>query len=73
MYKKVVNFLLRGWIRNVESQGSVELLLLDDHKSFEYNFAKDLEFLRQGSKKLVRVQFYGSNSSFWNRIRSFFL
>lgn len=69
---QVVNFLLRGWIRNVESQGSVELPLLDCPESFQYDFSKDLEFTRDGSRKSVRVNFYGSRSSFWNRMRSFF-
>ncbi|KAL3537568.1 hypothetical protein ACH5RR_000934 [Cinchona calisaya] len=67
---EVVNFLLRGWIRNIDSQGSVALPLLDNAENFQYDFAKDMEFIREDSRKLARVQFYGSGSSFWNRIIS---
>ncbi|XP_027113921.2 pheophytinase, chloroplastic [Coffea eugenioides] len=67
---EVVNFLLRGWIRNVESQGSAALPLFDSAENFQNDFAKDLEFVREGSRKLARVQIYGSESSFWKRMIS---
>ncbi|KAL3622567.1 hypothetical protein CASFOL_033978 [Castilleja foliolosa] len=70
---EVVNFVLRGWIKNLESNGSFELPLLDDHESADYGVTKDLEFTRQGgSKKLVRVQFHGSKFSAWNWLSSQF-
>lgn len=68
---EVVNYLLRGWIGNLESKGSVTLPLLDDPENIQYGTTKDLEFVREGSKKSVRVHFYGSRFSLWNRIRSY--
>ncbi|XP_059649144.1 pheophytinase, chloroplastic [Cornus florida] len=68
---EVVNYLLRGWIGNLESQGSVVLPLVDDLDCIQHGIAKDLEFSREGSRKLVRVRFFGSRFSFWNLIRSF--
>nr|XP_043609900.1 pheophytinase, chloroplastic isoform X2 [Erigeron canadensis] len=68
---EVVNYLLRGWIKNLESQGFVALPLLDD-ESGRFDVAKDLEYMRDGTKKSVRVQFYGSESSIWSRFTSFF-
>ncbi|XP_047955490.1 pheophytinase, chloroplastic-like [Salvia hispanica] len=62
---EVVNFLLRGWIRNLESDGSAMLPLLDGESS-EHGVCKDLEFTREGSRRSVRVQFYGSKLSVWN-------
>ncbi|GKV12672.1 hypothetical protein SLEP1_g23794 [Rubroshorea leprosula] len=67
---EVVNYLLRGWIKSLESQGSVSLPLLDDADGIEDDIAKDLEFIREGSKITVRVRFLGSSFSFWNRIIS---
>ncbi|KAL6326894.1 hypothetical protein AAG906_012170 [Vitis piasezkii] len=57
---EVVNYLLRGWIGNLESKENIQ-----------YGTTKDLEFVREGSKKSVRVHFYGSRFSLWNRIRSY--
>ncbi|KAJ8748767.1 hypothetical protein K2173_011322 [Erythroxylum novogranatense] len=71
---EVVNYLLRGWIRNLESRGLVALPLLDgddDEESIRRIFARDLEFVRQGAKKLVKVQFYGSSFSLWSKLRSY--
>lgn len=68
---QIVNFLLRGWIRNVESDSSVALPLLDYPKSVEYDDVKELEFVRQGMKKSVKVQFYGSMTSQWERLGMF--
>ncbi|XP_073041656.1 pheophytinase, chloroplastic-like [Primulina eburnea] len=60
---EVVNYLLRGWIKNVESKGSAVLPLLDDLESAGYsNVSKDLEFSRDGSKKSVRVKFRGNTT-----------
>lgn len=71
-YIQVVNFLLRGWIKNLESEGSVALPLLDDPESTTLsNIARDVEFPRDGSKKSVQVRFFGSKLSLWNWITSY--
>lgn len=67
---EVVNYLLRGWIKNLESQGFVALPLLDD-ESGRYDVAKDLEYVRDGTKRSVRVFFYGSEFSVWSKLTSF--
>nr|KAJ0225205.1 hypothetical protein LSAT_V11C100039390 [Lactuca sativa] len=67
---EVVNYLLRGWIKNLESQGFIALPLLDD-ESGRYDVAKDLEYVRDGTKKSVRVWFYGSEFSMWSKFSSF--
>lgn len=69
---EVVNFLLRGWIRTLESNGSVALPLLDDSEPVEYSISRDLEFIRDGSRKSVEVRFFGSKFTIWNQISSFF-
>ncbi|XAR54413.1 hypothetical protein NMG60_11029526 [Bertholletia excelsa] len=69
---EVVNFLLRGWIRNLESQGSVALPLLDNPEGTQCSIARELEFLREGSRRSVKVQFFGSKFSVWNRLTSYF-
>ncbi|KAJ0751321.1 putative pheophytinase [Helianthus annuus] len=68
---QVVNYLLRGWIKNLESQGFVALPLVDD-ESGRFDVAKDLEYVRDGKKRSVRVQFYGSETSIWSRLTSYF-
>ncbi|XVF33684.1 hypothetical protein REPUB_Repub17cG0189400 [Reevesia pubescens] len=70
---EVVNYLLSGWIKNLESQGLVALPLLDDMKmdSIQNSITKDLEFVREGSNKTVLVRFFGSRFSLWNRIESY--
>lgn len=68
---EVVNYLLRGWIKNLESQGSFALPLLDEPRSEEYGVSKELEYIREGgSKKSVRVRFFGSKFSIWDEISS---
>ncbi|KAK4476631.1 hypothetical protein RD792_015791 [Penstemon davidsonii] len=69
---EVVNFLLRGWIKNVESDGSIVLPLLDELENADYEVSKDLEFTRGGSKKSVRVRFHGSRITVWNWLSSRF-
>ncbi|GFP92421.1 pheophytinase chloroplastic [Phtheirospermum japonicum] len=70
---EVVNFVLRGWIKNLESDGSFALPLLDDPKNADYGVTKNLEFSRLGgSKKSVRVKFHGSKFSVWNWLTSQF-
>ncbi|KDP30447.1 hypothetical protein JCGZ_17135 [Jatropha curcas] len=65
---EVVNYLLRGWINNVESRGSVPLPLLDDTETTRNSISRDLEFPRQGSRKSVKIRFFGSKFSIWNWI-----
>ncbi|KAL8243403.1 hypothetical protein R6Q59_009661 [Mikania micrantha] len=68
---EVVNYLLRGWIKNLESRGFVALPLVDD-ESGRFDVAKNLEYVRDGKKRSVRVQFYGSESSIWSKLASLF-
>ncbi|XP_043724545.1 pheophytinase, chloroplastic [Telopea speciosissima] len=68
---EVVNYLLRGWIRNIETQGSVGLPLIDDPASIQFSVLRELEFVREGSRKSVVVSFFGSRFSVWNLISSF--
>lgn len=49
-----MNFLLRGWIGNLETDGSVELPLLSEQESNAFNASSDLEFPRDGSQKSVK-------------------
>ncbi|KAL0349376.1 UNVERIFIED_CONTAM: Pheophytinase, chloroplastic [Sesamum angustifolium] len=69
---EVVNFLLRGWIQNLESNGSIMLPLLDGPENADFNVTKDLEFTREGSRKSVRVRFYGNKLSVWSWLSSHF-
>lgn len=68
-----MNFLLRGWIKNLETEGLVALPLVGESDSIgEDNVVKDLEFVREGSKKSVSVRLYGSPSSVLDRITFLF-
>ncbi|KAL5725030.1 hypothetical protein ACHQM5_008226 [Ranunculus cassubicifolius] len=68
---EVVNYLLRGWIKTVESQGCVALPLLDESESVEYSTSRELEFVRKGSKKSVEVRIFGSKFTIWNQFSNF--
>ncbi|KAK1293394.1 hypothetical protein QJS10_CPB17g01749 [Acorus calamus] len=68
---EVVNYLLRGWIKNLESKGSIHLPLLDDPEYPQYGDSWDVEFIRGGSRKSVSVHLFGSKFSIWNKISSF--
>ncbi|XP_057457488.1 pheophytinase, chloroplastic isoform X1 [Lotus japonicus] len=69
---EVINFLLRGWIRNVESQGAVSLPLLEDLDSMKSPIIdRELEFPREGSKKSVAIRYFVSSVSLMDRIRSY--
>lgn len=68
---EVVNYLLRGWIRNLEFKGSVPLPLLDTLECARYNITRDMEFVRGGSKRSATVKFFGSKFSLWTLISSF--
>ena len=63
--------MLRGWIRNVESQGSISLPLLDDVVSLKEANVWELDFMREGSRKSAMVRFFGSRVSLLDRIRSY--
>uniref|UniRef100_A0A2N9IXV9 AB hydrolase-1 domain-containing protein n=1 Tax=Fagus sylvatica TaxID=28930 RepID=A0A2N9IXV9_FAGSY len=41
---EVVNYILRGWIKNLETQGSFALPLLDDGESVNYSIARESVF-----------------------------
>ena len=71
IFTQIVNYLLRGWIRNLDSQGSVELPLLETPESVQYSISRDLEFFREGSKRSVKVRVFGSRFSLWNAISSY--
>ncbi|XP_014522847.1 pheophytinase, chloroplastic [Vigna radiata var. radiata] len=68
---EVINFLVRGWMRNVESEGSISLPLLDDLVSVKEGNVWELEFVREGSRKSAMVRFFGSRISLLDRIRSY--
>jgi pimeloyl-ACP methyl ester carboxylesterase len=68
---EVINFLLRGWIRNLESEGSISLPLLEDINTLNNTVERELEFPRKSSKKSVKVKYFASSISLWDRIRSF--
>ncbi|MQL85651.1 hypothetical protein Taro_018188 [Colocasia esculenta] len=69
---EVVNYLLRGWIKNVESQGSVALPFLEDPDcdQHQHGLSRELEFIKEGSRKSVRVRFVGSKFSMWRLLTS---
>ncbi|KAG0480415.1 hypothetical protein HPP92_010988 [Vanilla planifolia] len=70
---EVVNYLLRGWIKNLESEGSISLPLIEDPRLGETSFSRELEYLiEEGTMKSVRVWFFGSKVSLWDQV-SFFL
>lgn len=68
---EVVNYLLRGWIKNLESEGKVALPLLDAPENLLHGIARDLEFMREGTRKSVRLHYFGSKFSLLKQISSF--
>lgn len=68
---EVINFLLRGWIRNLESDGSLSLPLLEEIDTINQTIERELEFPRKSSKKSVKVRYFASSVSLWDRIRSY--
>ncbi|XP_078436256.1 pheophytinase [Wolffia australiana] len=68
---EVVNYLLRGWIKNLESDGRVALPLVEGIEDIEQGLSKELEFIKDGSRKSVKVNVRGSKLSLWKPIRSF--
>ena len=70
---QVVNYLLRGWIKNVESQGRIDLPLLEGSEHLEHGLSKELEFVKDGTRKSVRVNVRGSKLSLWRPLSSFLM
>uniref|UniRef100_A0A0E0E1N9 Uncharacterized protein n=1 Tax=Oryza meridionalis TaxID=40149 RepID=A0A0E0E1N9_9ORYZ len=66
----VINYLLRGWLKNVESEGSVGVPFLEEPRYAENGVSRELEFVRGGSKKSVHVRLFGSKISLWSQLRS---
>ncbi|XP_047322078.1 pheophytinase, chloroplastic-like [Impatiens glandulifera] len=62
---EVVNYLLRGWMNNIESRGLVALPLLDGTE------AREVEYFREGSRRSASVQFFGSRVSLWSLVSSY--
>lgn len=62
---EVVNFLLRGWIENRESQASVALPLYDDPSLLHLDLWREIEFERKGLRRSVQVRVVRSKSLFW--------
>lgn len=66
----MVNYLLRGWIKSLEAEGSIPLPLLDGSGAPQHSVLRDMEFMREGEKKSVSVRFVESKFLLWNRISS---
>lgn len=71
LFGQVINYLLRGWLKNVESEGSVNLPFLEDSSFEEHGVSRELEFVRTGSKKSVSVRLFSSQISLWSQLSSF--
>uniref|UniRef100_A0A0C9S9C3 TSA: Wollemia nobilis Ref_Wollemi_Transcript_1363_2663 transcribed RNA sequence n=1 Tax=Wollemia nobilis TaxID=56998 RepID=A0A0C9S9C3_9CONI len=69
---EVVNFLLRGWIKSIESEGSMALPLHEDPNLLQSEFWRKIEFERRGSKKSVRTCVVTMKRSFWHNLLSIF-
>eukprot|EP01018_Ginkgo_biloba_P029226 Gb_35057 [translate_table: standard] len=67
---EVVNFLLRGWIRSLESEGSVAYPLHDNPDLLQSNFWREMEFVKKGSRKSVGARVVANESSFWHHLLS---
>ncbi|KAL1201340.1 Pheophytinase [Cardamine amara subsp. amara] len=67
---EVVNYLMRGWIKHLESDGSEALPLLDEaEEDWEQSrIGREIEFPRDGWKKAVNLWFYGPKYSFWSGV-----
>ncbi|KAL6900634.1 hypothetical protein ACP4OV_005310 [Aristida adscensionis] len=68
---EVINYLLRGWLQNLESEGSTDLPFLEEPSYAEHGVSRELEFVREGSRKSVSVRLYGSKISMWGQLTSF--
>ncbi|XP_066320881.1 pheophytinase, chloroplastic-like [Miscanthus floridulus] len=68
---EVINYLLRGWLKNLESEGSIDLPFLEEPSYAEHGVSRELEFVREGSRKSVSVRLYGTKISLWSQLSSF--
>jgi hypothetical protein len=68
---QVINYLLRGWLKNLESEGSIDLPFLEEPSYVEHGVSRELEFVREGSRKSVSVRLYGTKISLWSQLSSF--
>ncbi|AED91942.1 Alpha/beta hydrolase fold-1 [Arabidopsis suecica] len=71
---EVVNYLMRGWIKHLESGGFEALPLLEDTEEDweESRIGREIEFPRDGWKKAVNLWLYGSNYTYWRGVRESF-
>ncbi|CAN8299689.1 unnamed protein product [Cochlearia groenlandica] len=67
---EVVNYLMRGWIKHLESDGFEALPLMEDGEEDweKSSIAREIEFPREGLKKAVNLLLYGSKYSFWRGV-----
>lgn len=69
---EVVNFLLRGWIGNLESEGFMALPLLDEPDLVQPDHWREMEFMKMGLRRSVQARVVASESSFWYHLLSVF-
>lgn len=69
-----MNFLMRGWIKHLESDGFEALPLLDEAEEDwkQFSIGREIEFPREDRKKAVNLWFYGSKYSFWSGVGEVF-
>ncbi|KAF2563668.1 hypothetical protein F2Q70_00014294, partial [Brassica cretica] len=68
---EVVNYLMRGWIKHLESGGFEALPLMEDGEEAweESSIGREIEFPRgEGWKKSVNLWLYGSKYTFWRGV-----
>ncbi|KAF2597324.1 hypothetical protein F2Q68_00007308 [Brassica cretica] len=72
---EVVNYLMRGWIKHLESGGFEALPLMEDGEEAweESSIGREIEFPRgEGWKKSVKLWLYGSKYTFWRGVEEAF-
>ncbi|KAG2244220.1 hypothetical protein Bca52824_093930 [Brassica carinata] len=72
---EVVNYLMRGWIKHLESGGFDALPLLEDGEEDweQSSIGREIEFPRgEGRKKSVKLWLYGSKYTFWRGVEEAF-
>nr|VDD19174.1 unnamed protein product [Brassica oleracea] len=68
---EVVNYLMRGWIKHLESGGFEALPLMEDGEEDweQSSIGREIEFPRgEGWKKSVNLWLYGSKYTFWRGV-----
>lgn len=68
---EVINYLLRGWLRSLESEGLIDMPFLEEPSYAEHGVSRELEFIREGSRKSVSVRLYGFKISLLSQLSSF--